>query len=54
MLYSIHYRNEGTSSSVSDVDHYVIIRKLTDSIFNVPPVFVRQPDLHTQLQRTFL
>jgi hypothetical protein len=30
MLYSIHYGNEGASSSVSDVDGYVITRKLLD------------------------
>jgi hypothetical protein len=29
LVYFIHYGNEGTSSSVSDVDRYVIIRKVT-------------------------
>jgi hypothetical protein len=30
LLYSIYYENESVSSSVSDVDRYVIIRKLLD------------------------
>jgi hypothetical protein len=32
-LYSICYRNEVASSSVSDVWHYVIIRTLLDSTY---------------------
>jgi hypothetical protein len=30
MIYSICYENEGASSSVSDVDLYIITRKLVD------------------------
>jgi hypothetical protein len=34
--YSIYYGNNGASSStsISDTDHYIIIRKLLDSVFN--------------------
>jgi hypothetical protein len=35
IIYSIYYGNESASSSVNDVDRYVIIRKLLDSILNV-------------------
>jgi hypothetical protein len=35
MIYSIYYESKGTSPSVSDVDRYVIIRKLLDPIFNI-------------------
>jgi hypothetical protein len=34
-IYSIYYGDEGGSSSVRNVDHYIIIRKLLDSIFSI-------------------
>jgi hypothetical protein len=34
-LYSIYCVNKGASSSVSDVERYVIIRKLLDSLFDI-------------------
>jgi hypothetical protein len=34
-IYSIYYGNDGASSAVSDVDRYVIIRKLQHSIFDI-------------------
>jgi hypothetical protein len=37
---SVCYGKEGASSSVSDVDDYVIIRKLFVSTFNVLSVFI--------------
>jgi hypothetical protein len=41
-LYVNYYENEGASSSVNDIDRYVIIRKLLDVLFNtVLPVFGR-------------
>jgi hypothetical protein len=33
---------------VSDVDSYVIIRKLLDSIFNIFPAFIRQWEIHIE------
>jgi hypothetical protein len=41
-VYSIRYKNEGTSLSVSDVDLYVITRKWLYSILNVLPLFIRR------------
>jgi hypothetical protein len=35
-------REQLASSSVSDVDSFVTIRKLLDYIFNILPVFVRR------------
>jgi hypothetical protein len=35
MIYSVFHVNEGTSSSDSDVDCYVIIIKLLDSLFSI-------------------
>jgi hypothetical protein len=34
LIYSIQYRNEGASSSVSDVDLYVITKSI-DSVVNI-------------------
>jgi hypothetical protein len=34
MMYFIHYENKGTSSSVSDLDSY-IIRKLLDPVLDI-------------------
>jgi hypothetical protein len=39
-VYSIWYKNECTSSSVSDVDFYVITRKWLYYILNLLPVFI--------------
>jgi hypothetical protein len=41
--------NEGASSSDSDVDLYVIIIELLDSIFNILPLFI-----HTNRRGFFL
>jgi hypothetical protein len=41
-IYSIWYGNECASSLGSDVDFYVIIRELLDSVFNIFPVFMQQ------------
>jgi hypothetical protein len=41
---SIYYRNKGTSSSVNDVDHYAIIKKLLDSIFHTFQVLKHMQD----------
>jgi hypothetical protein len=40
-VYSTHYENEGTSSSVGDLDRYVVTRKLLDSTFRILPVIIR-------------
>jgi hypothetical protein len=37
---TIRYGNECAASSVSDVDRYVIIRKLQDSISNIFPILI--------------
>jgi hypothetical protein len=34
-LYSIYYRNEYASSSVSDVNRYVLVRKVLDSVSGI-------------------
>jgi hypothetical protein len=41
-VYSICYEDEGPSYTVSDVDRYVIIRKLLQTIFNMFPVFINR------------
>jgi hypothetical protein len=40
LLYCIYYGSDGTSSSVSDVNSYVILRKFLDYIFNILTVFI--------------
>jgi hypothetical protein len=40
-LYFVYDGNEDASSSVSDVHHYIIIRKLLDFIYNILPVLIR-------------
>jgi hypothetical protein len=45
-IYSIQCENELVSSSVSDMDRYVIIRKLLGSIFGVLPVLIRQWEIN--------
>jgi hypothetical protein len=40
LVYSVYCVNEGALSSVSDVERYVIIKKLPDSIFNPFPLFI--------------
>jgi hypothetical protein len=54
ILYSIYYGHDGTSSSVSDVVRYFIIRNLFHTIFNIIPIFIRGWEIHTQQHRTFL
>jgi hypothetical protein len=52
--YSNNYGNMYGSWEAGDVDHYVIIRKLLDYIFNVLPVFIRRWEVQTYLQKNFL
>jgi hypothetical protein len=44
---SVCYGIEDASSSVSDVDRYIIIRILLDSTFKVLPVFIRRCEIRT-------
>jgi hypothetical protein len=53
VIYSVHYGKEGMLSSVSDVDSYVIIIKLLDSIFSVLPTFICRLEIETYMHRTF-
>jgi hypothetical protein len=39
-VYSVYYKNEGASSSFSDIDRFVTIRKLPDYIFNIFLAFI--------------
>jgi hypothetical protein len=50
-LYSIYYRNEVASSSDSDVDRYVNIKNVLDSVLLLS---IRRWKIQTYLQRTFL
>jgi hypothetical protein len=52
-LYSVYYVNESTSSPINDVDLYVIIRELPDSIFNIFPVFICRWEIHTYMGLSF-
>jgi hypothetical protein len=54
IIYSIYYRNEDASSSISDVDLYVKIRKSVNSIYNIFPVFIRRWEIPAYLHTTFL
>jgi hypothetical protein len=40
VIHCFYFGNEGASSSISDVNSYITIRKLLDSILNIFPVFV--------------
>jgi hypothetical protein len=44
---SKHYRNGGASSSVGDVDHYVIIRKLPDHVYSAAPLLLCRWEIQT-------
>jgi hypothetical protein len=44
---SIRYRDEGALSSFSDVDRYVIIRKLPDYVYNAPPLLKCRWEIQT-------
>jgi hypothetical protein len=46
--------DEDVTSSVSDEDNYVIVRKLLDYIFNMLSVVIRRWEIRTYLYRTFL
>jgi hypothetical protein len=52
-LYSMCCGNEGTSSPVSDVDRYIIIRNVLDCTFSVLPVFTLRCDIKAYLYWTF-
>jgi hypothetical protein len=41
LVYPVYYGKKRASSSVSDVDFYVIIRKLLDSVLKTLPAFIR-------------
>jgi hypothetical protein len=47
-------KNEGASSSVSDVGRYAIIMNLLRSAINVISAFVRRWEIQTYLRRNFL
>jgi hypothetical protein len=49
-VYSIQRENESTSSSVSDIDSYVIIIKLLAHIVQTFPTLLRQWDIQTKLK----
>jgi hypothetical protein len=47
LIYCNHYGNEGGSSSVSDVDRYVIIWKLLNYISNILPAWIQGSEIQT-------
>jgi hypothetical protein len=47
ILYYMYYRNKTVSSSVSDVDCYVIIRMLLHAIFHIALVLICRWEVHT-------
>jgi hypothetical protein len=51
---AIRNRNDGASSSVSDVERYAIIMNLLRSASNVILAFVRRWEIQTYLRRNFL
>jgi hypothetical protein len=53
VIYSIYYGNEGTSSSVSEVDRYFIIISSVDYIFNIYEVFTLWWEIHTHAWHLF-
>jgi hypothetical protein len=53
-LVLIAYGHECVSSSVNDVDRYVIIWKLLDSISRMLPVFIRRWEMQTYIHRSSL
>jgi hypothetical protein len=42
VVYSIYYVNEVAKSSVNDVEPYVFIKNVPDSIFNLLLLFIRR------------
>jgi hypothetical protein len=54
LQYYVYYGNKCTSSSVFDIDHIIIIRKLLDAILNILPVFIYQWEIQILTHRTFL
>jgi hypothetical protein len=52
-MYFIRYENKDTSPSVSDLDGYIVIRKLLDSIFPVLLALICQQEIQTSLQKIF-
>jgi hypothetical protein len=54
-VYYIYCRSEGSSSSssLSDVDRYVIIRNILNFIFNILSLFIRRWEIQTYVHRTF-
>jgi hypothetical protein len=54
VVHFICYGKESASSSVSDADRYVIIRKLLHSNFNIAPVSICQEEIQTYIGFFFL
>jgi hypothetical protein len=54
IVYFIQYGNRGVSSSISDPDHNMIIRKLVDSILNILLVFIDWWEVQMYFHRAFL
>jgi hypothetical protein len=54
LVYSIFCGNKGMSSSVSNVDCYVMVRKALDFIFNRLLVLMGQWEIQMYLCKTFL
>jgi hypothetical protein len=50
----LHYEKEGSSSALSDLDRYVVIRKLLHFTYHIILVLISKWEIQTYLQRTFL
>jgi hypothetical protein len=47
------YDNEGTLSSASGIDSFIILRMLLDSVFNIFQIFIRLLEIRTYVHRDF-
>jgi hypothetical protein len=53
-VYCICWGNEGTPSPVNDVDSYVIIKNLIDSVVSIYLAFIRRWEIETVAGLSFL
>jgi hypothetical protein len=49
MKYARYIVGKKNSSQISDIDHYIITRKILDSVFNILEIFIRQWEIETYL-----
>jgi hypothetical protein len=52
--YTVCYGKENSSSSISEIDHYLVVINLRETILNIFPISISRWEIQTQSQRTFL